>query len=139
VRSEGRPHRVLGERDRLIQVVLNLLSNALRYCPQDIGRVELALAGDGERVRLTVSDNGPGVPESERERIFERFRQLPRDRAAKGLGAGLGLAISRRIVEQHGGGIWVEDAAGGGACFVVELPSEAAALEVRTLAGRDSA
>lgn len=137
-RSQGPPYRVLGERDRLIQVVLNLLSNALRYCPEGSGRVELALAGAGGRVRLTVSDNGPGVPEAERERIFERFRQLPRDRAAKGLGAGLGLAISRRIVEQHGGGIWVEEASGGGACFVVELPTEAAMLEVRNSAGRES-
>lgn len=122
VRSDGSAATLLGDRDRLVQVVLNLLSNAIRYCPEGAGRVEVGLDRDGDSVHLSVRDNGPGVPESERERIFERFRQAHGAIRTPGGGAGLGLAISRRIVEQHGGEIWVEPAAGGGARFVVRLP-----------------
>jgi Na+/proline symporter/nitrogen-specific signal transduction histidine kinase len=120
--GEGAPI-VAGDRDRLMQVVLNLVSNALRHCPEQTGRVTLHAERVSTGVRFGVSDNGAGVPAAERERIFERFRQLPREGGVRVEGAGLGLAISRRIVEQHGGRIWVEEAAGGGAAFLVELPA----------------
>jgi signal transduction histidine kinase len=113
---------VAGDRDRLVQVVLNLLSNAIRHCPEGSGTVEVALESVDEAVRIEIRDNGPGVPAGERERIFERFRQVRGPDRTPGSGAGLGLAISRRIVEQHGGGIWVEAAPEGGARFVVRLP-----------------
>jgi signal transduction histidine kinase len=73
-------------------------------------------------IEIAVSDNGPGVPAEHRETIFERFRQLARPVDGTAQGTGLGLPICRRIVAQHGGRIWVEDAPGGGARFVVVLP-----------------
>lgn len=114
--------RVAGDRDRLIQVVINLLSNGLRHAAAHSGLVRVSLELQDSTVRLTVSDNGPGIPEEHREAVFERFRQLPRGGADRRQGAGLGLAISRRIVEQVGGRIWVESSELGGACFVVALP-----------------
>ncbi len=114
---------VAGDGDRLTQVVINLLSNGLRHAAADSGRVRVSLERRAGIVRLAVADNGPGIPDGFREAIFERFRQLPRGSADRRQGAGLGLAISRKIVEQHGGRIWAEAAVLGGACFVVELPT----------------
>ena len=115
--------RISGDGDRLTQVVINLLSNGLRHAAADSGRVRVSLERRQDIVRLAVADNGPGIPEELREAIFERFRQLPRGSADRRQGAGLGLAISRKIVEQHGGRIWAEAAVIGGARFVVELPA----------------
>jgi signal transduction histidine kinase len=117
--------RVAGDGDRLIQVVINLLSNGLRHASPESGRVIVSLERRDGAVRLAVADNGPGIPEAYRETVFERFRQVPRGGADSRHGAGLGLAISRKIVEQHGGRIWAEAAALGGARFVVELPAAA--------------
>jgi signal transduction histidine kinase len=83
--------------------------------------VTLALAGDGEHVDLIVADNGPGIQVADREIVFERFRQVGDMLTDKPDGAGLGLAICRRIVVQHGGRIWVEGEAGKGAVFKVRL------------------
>jgi signal transduction histidine kinase len=120
------PHslpRLAGDGDRLTQVVINLLSNGLRHAAAGSGLVRVGLEHDGSAFRLTVADNGPGVPDGFREAIFERFRQLPRGSADRRQGAGLGLAISRKIIEQHGGRIWAEAGPLGGACFVIELPA----------------
>ncbi|MBZ4418382.1 PAS domain-containing sensor histidine kinase [Myxococcus sp. RHSTA-1-4] len=103
---------------RMEQVVSNLLSNALRYGAGSPVRV--SLTRHGGLTRLRVADSGPGVPEKEREHIFERFSQ-GHNAPHKG-GLGLGLYIVRQIVEAHGGHIRVEEAPGGGAAFVVELP-----------------
>ncbi len=117
--------RVAGDRDRLIQVVINLLSNGLRHAAAEGGRVLVRLEPRAGAVRLEVTDNGSGIPADFLESVFERFRQLPRHGAERRNGTGLGLAISRKIVEQHGGRIWAETAAPGGASFVVELPAAA--------------
>jgi two-component system sensor histidine kinase CiaH len=112
---------VSGDRDRLTQLVLILVDNALDHAPAET-TVRVAVRPGGRRVELTVSDQGPGVPAAERDRVFEPFTRLPgvqRDRAA---GTGLGLAIARRIVVAHEGTIVVDDAPGGGARFVVSLP-----------------
>ena len=103
------------------QVLLNLLDNATKYGPagQTI-RVGLALAGD--RVRLWVEDEGPGVPEQERERVWKPFARLDRDVDGSVAGSGIGLSVVRDIVRQHGGSARIESAAGGSARFVVELP-----------------
>jgi signal transduction histidine kinase len=101
-------------------VVDNLIRNAIDHSPKG-GRVTLAL---GPNARITVDDNGPGIPPDQRTRIFEPFaRGVHRntDRAA-GTGTGLGLAICKRIVDGHRGTIRVEDRPGGGSRFVVELP-----------------
>ena len=121
-RRGGDPLALHGDRDRLIQVVVNLLSNAVKFCPPAGGRVVVAAKRRAAgRIEISVSDNGPGVPAADRETIFERFRQLSRPAGAPA-GTGLGLPICRRIVAQHGGRIWVEDAAAGGARFVVLVP-----------------
>jgi len=116
--------------DRLMQVLINLMSNAAKFVPPDGGRVEVALRAEEGRVVVTVRDNGPGVPVEQRALVFEKFRQGG-DAANRPQGTGLGLPISRRIVEHFGGRIWLESEPGRGACFGFELPLHrtAAALE----------
>ncbi|HKV08013.1 MAG TPA: sensor histidine kinase [Thermoanaerobaculia bacterium] len=128
-RHGDEPLPVHGDRDRMIQVALNLLSNAIKFCPPEHGRVVVEARQDDGHVRIAVTDNGPGVPAEHRETIFERFRQLARPVDGTAQGTGLGLPICRRIVAQHGGRVWVEDAPGGGARFVVVLPAASGGTE----------
>ena len=107
-----------GDAERVQQVVMNLVENALRFSPRP-GVVTVAARPEGSSVRIEVVDAGPGIPVSERERVFERFHRA--DTARTGDGAGLGLAIARWIVDLHGGSIRVED--GKGCRMVVELPA----------------
>ncbi len=107
--------------DRLTQVVLNLLSNAAKFVPAQGGRVDVDLAPLADRVRVTIADNGPGVPASEQTLIFEKFHQ-GQDGGYRPQGTGLGLPISRQIVEHFGGHIWVDALTPSGASFVFELP-----------------
>ncbi|NNF39241.1 MAG: PAS domain-containing protein [Gemmatimonadetes bacterium] len=109
------------DRDRMLQVLGNLLGNALRHTPQG-GRidVEAARTDDGDGVRLAVRDTGPGIPEEDQAHLFDRFWR--RDRAARS-GAGLGLAIVKGIVEAHGGHVTVESVEGEGSCFAVITPT----------------
>jgi signal transduction histidine kinase len=104
----------------LRQVLLNLLDNATKYGPRE-QVVRVCLESSGGMVKITVEDQGPGVPPPERKVIFQRFRRLERDRRSSVAGAGIGLAVVRELVESHGGRTRVEEAAGGGARFVVEL------------------
>ncbi len=114
--------RIDGDRDRLTQVVRNLLVNAERHADLLV-RLELDLAG-GAAV-LVVSDDGPGIPAADRERVFERFTRLDEARSRGRGGAGLGLAIARQIVEAHGGTITIADQGHGpGARVVVSLPTD---------------
>ncbi|MFI6451354.1 DUF4153 domain-containing protein [Streptosporangium amethystogenes] len=110
---------VRADPDLLAQVLANLLDNAVRHSP-DGGTVVLAAAAGGEGVRLRVSDQGPGIAAEDRARAFERFSRLDAGRAADDGGAGLGLAITKEIVELHGGSIHVED--GPGCHIVTDLP-----------------
>lgn len=112
--------RVWGNVGELTSVVRNLTDNAARHARS---AVRLSLREEGPWVVLRVADDGEGVPPADRERIFQRFARLEEGRSRDGGGAGLGLALSRRIVEHHGGRIHVEDAADSGAVFVVALPS----------------
>jgi len=113
--------------DRIIQVVLNLLSNAAKFCEPGKGRVELGLTEDGGFLRVDVRDNGPGVDARDREVIFDKFRQAAHSPAGA-QGSGLGLHICRRIVEHFGGRIWVSSVAGHGSCFSFTLPRADATL-----------
>ncbi len=113
---------------RIRQVIDNLLSNAIKYNEVG-GRVEVSLTNDGTHVWLHVSDNGPGIPDSELPRLFERFFRSARVRKSTTHGSGLGLAISREIVRAHAGEISVRTTPGGGATFVVRLPASTAEEE----------
>jgi signal transduction histidine kinase len=111
---------VTGSRSQLARVLGNLLDNAQRHARE---QVLVRVRGTQGWAVLTVADDGPGVPEGERERVFERFVRLDDARARDDGGAGLGLAIVREIVARHGGTITLGEAAGGGALFTVRLPS----------------
>lgn len=104
------PARVRGDRDQLFQLVVNLIDNALKYVP-DHGAIDVALAVEGARVQLDIADNGPGIPEAERERVFDRFQRLEAHRGSPGVG--LGLSLVRAIVRHHGGVIHLLDNAPG--------------------------
>jgi signal transduction histidine kinase len=107
---------ILADAQRLTQALIQLVANAVRHTREgDTIEVGSVLAGD--RVRLWVSDSGPGVPPADRNRVFERFVRL-----GPSPGSGLGLAIVRGIAEAHDGTVYVTDARQGGACFVIELP-----------------
>lgn len=108
------------DKDRMIQVLSILLDNALSYTPAP-GRIRLGLQLGKNSLRVTVSDTGPGVPDSEKTRIFERFHRGEEARSHRAH-FGLGLCIAAEIVKLHKGKLWVEDAQGGGAEFIVELP-----------------
>jgi Na+/proline symporter/nitrogen-specific signal transduction histidine kinase len=113
---------IRADRDRLIQVVLNLLSNAVKFVPAGSGRVEVRLAADEQEIRVDVQDNGPGIGPSDQQLIFEKFRQAGSAMTDKPAGTGLGLPISRQIVEHFGGRLWVESQPGRGATFSFTLP-----------------
>ena len=115
------PAMVSGDRDRLVQLLLILLDNAFDHSPPG-GTVTVDVHRSGPNVHLTVADEGPGIPPTERERVFEPFTRLPGVRRERSGGTGLGLAIARRIATAHHGSIHVADAAGGGAAFVLTLP-----------------
>ena len=102
------PLALRADRERLLEVLSNLLDNALRASPPD-GAVTLHARGEGDDVRIEVSDEGAGILPSERDRIFERFYTGDAARAAGATGTGLGLAIARHIVRRLGGRIWVAD------------------------------
>jgi signal transduction histidine kinase len=115
---------VMGNADEsaMKQVITNLLDNAVKYGPEG-QTVKVSLVADNGHVRLTVDDEGPGIPVADRETIFTKFYRLDRDAGSHKAGSGIGLAVVRDIVERHEGKCWVERAPGGGARFVVEVPA----------------
>jgi signal transduction histidine kinase len=108
--------------DAFRQVLLNLLDNAVKYGPRG-QELRVELERDGARLRLSVDDEGPGVPVRARRRVFDRFQRLERDRRSAVAGTGIGLAVVRDLALRHGGRASVEDGSRGGARFVVELPA----------------
>jgi two-component system phosphate regulon sensor histidine kinase PhoR len=111
---------VLADRQRLEQVLVNLLDNAVKYTPAG-GRVTLAAAAGDQLVTVSVRDTGPGIPLQEQARIFERFYRVDAGRSRDQGGTGLGLAIVKHIVQLHGGAVGVESVPGQGACFTFTL------------------
>jgi signal transduction histidine kinase len=133
------------DRDRMIQVIENLLENAIRFSPRR-GKISLRVAAadhlggaavasgrpaaaNGHWVGMELADQGPGVPDHEKERIFDRFFRVEQERQRTSGGVGLGLAICREIVAAHGGAIWVADGVEGGSVFSFILPRSAARAE----------
>ena len=104
------------------RVVDNLVSNAISYAPMG-GVVDVAVSRRDEGIELTVSDNGPGVPEELREKVFEKYAQVETRRSGIEANRGLGLTFSRLAVEAQGGTIWIESSPSGGACFRTLVPA----------------
>jgi signal transduction histidine kinase len=109
------------EPDRIRQILVNLLTNAHEYCPEGAA-IGIAARALGAEVEISVSDNGPGIPAEQLERIFERFTRGDAGLTQRVGGTGLGLAISKSLVELHGGSIAAESMPGEGATFRVRLP-----------------
>ncbi|UUU33708.1 SpoIIE family protein phosphatase [Streptomyces sp. CA-210063] len=114
------PQPVCVDREMYEKIVLNLLSNALKFTPSGGARVVLSAVGD--RARLTVSDTGIGVPEEELPRLFERFHRVHGAPARTHEGSGIGLALVKDLVQQHGGTVTADSRPGGGTTFTVEIP-----------------
>jgi signal transduction histidine kinase len=114
--------KILADHDRLIQVMLNLLSNAVKFLPPGAGCVRVGLCAVGDGVEVHVADNGPGIRAQDQQIIFEKFRQVGDSMTEKPAGTGLGLPISRRIIEHFGGRLWVDSKPGEGATFRFFLP-----------------
>ena len=110
-----------GDQRKIKQVLLNLLSNAVKFTPEG-GRVEVRAHRFDGRVEISVSDTGIGIAAEDHETVFEEFRQVGTDYAKKHEGTGLGLTLSRKFVELHGGRIWVKSAPGEGSTFAFTLP-----------------
>jgi PAS domain S-box-containing protein len=112
---------VMADRDRLVQVLLNLIGNAVKFTAS--GWVRLSAAAVGGEVRISVADSGPGIAAKDLETIFEKFKQAGDTLTEKPKGTGLGLPICRQIVERHGGRIWAESVPGQGSVFRFTLPA----------------
>jgi signal transduction histidine kinase len=119
------PHAVppvAADPDRLMQVMLNLLSNATKFCDSSHGLVDVCLREQSDALRVDVRDNGPGIAPANQRIIFDKFRQVGDTLTEKPQGTGLGLPISRQIITRLGGNLWLESTPGHGATFSFTLP-----------------
>ncbi|MGQ0545515.1 MAG: GAF domain-containing protein, partial [Betaproteobacteria bacterium] len=118
---DGRLGELRADERKFKQIVLNLLSNAVKFTP-DGGRVDVRAKLDTDKVEIAVKDTGIGIAPEDHAAVFEEFKQVGRDITRKGEGTGLGLALTKRFVELHGGSIALESALGKGSTFVIQLP-----------------
>lgn len=115
------PVNISLDRDRISQVFVNLVSNAVKYSPEE-KPIEVCIHQEREDVRIQVRDHGKGIRKDQQKHIFETFYRTPDAQSSTKQGLGLGLAISKEIVERHAGQIWCESEHGAGSTFIVELP-----------------
>ena len=120
---------IVADRDRLMQVMLNLLSNAAKFCKRPGGRVSIGLERQDGFLRVDVTDNGIGISDSDKEVIFEKFRQVGDTLTNRPQGTGLGLPICRQIINHFGGRLWVQSRPGEGATFSFTLPFNRAPVQ----------
>lgn len=113
--------RVMGDEERLIQVMINLISNAIKFTPKG-GKISIRAKPKGEKLLVQVVDNGAGIPAEALPQLFQRFYQVDNSATRQVGGSGLGLYITKQIVEAHGGRIWVESRLGAGSCFSFTIP-----------------
>lgn len=112
---------ILADRERVVQVMVNIVSNAIKYTP-DGGTIVLSAGTNGERVWLQVDDNGIGIPQGDRDRIFERFYRVDKARSRQSGGTGLGLSIAKEIMNLHHGDLYLVEKDGPGLAIRMELP-----------------
>ncbi|MGZ6368134.1 MAG: sensor histidine kinase, partial [Ktedonobacteraceae bacterium] len=103
------------------QVLTNLIENAVRYTPSD-SPINVGVQDQGDHMVISVADRGPGIPPADLERVFDKFYRVLGRAAERPAGSGLGLAVSKGLVEAHGGHIWAENREGGGSVFRFTLP-----------------
>ena len=118
------PLTVWADRDRIAQVLTNLIGNAIKFTPPQGRVVVSAHMNGGAWAQVSIADTGPGIPPEEVRKIFDEFYQVTRPGKQKSQGVGLGLAISKKLVEMHGGKIWVESEIGKGSMFHFTLPTQ---------------
>ncbi len=120
------PHPVMVSVDfeKMAQVLTNLLDNAVKFVPECGGKISVEVSDRVDSVRISIRDNGPGIPPEDRQRIFDRFEQVEKNHKVGQSGTGLGLAICKELVYLHGGRISVENNPDGGAHFMVSLPKQ---------------
>ncbi|MCB0739765.1 MAG: response regulator, partial [Chitinophagaceae bacterium] len=111
---------ILGDRDKLIQVMVNLISNAVKFTPE--GKVSLSVYEQDQEIHVSVADTGIGIAEADHAAVFEQFKQVGDTLTDKPKGTGLGLPICKEIIEHHGGRIWMESELGKGSIFYFALP-----------------
>jgi signal transduction histidine kinase len=113
---------VAADERKFKQILLNLLTNAVKFTP-DGGRVDVSARRDGDNIVVAVHDTGIGIAPEDQAAVFEEFRQVGRDYTNKQEGTGLGLALTRKFVELHGGRIWLESEPGKGSTFTFTIPA----------------
>ncbi len=117
------PKIIRGDRDQLMQVMTNLISNAIKFCDRNNGKIIIKLTTENDILRVDVADNGSGIHKKDQDIIFEKFRQANTESKGRPSGTGLGLTITKQIVELHHGRIWVESTPGKGSIFSFTLPT----------------
>ena len=120
ISTEENLPQILGDKDRLIQVVINLISNAVKFTPQ--GFIACKAVKNRDEIVISILDSGTGIAREDQSKVFEKFKQVGDTLTDKPKGTGLGLPISKQIVEHHGGRIWVESEIGKGSVFSFSLP-----------------
>jgi len=121
--------RIKGDKNKLLQVVLNLLSNSIKFTSQ--GKITAGVENMQDSVRVFVTDTGEGIYPEEKDKIFDEFYRIGDDLAGRPKGSGLGLSISKKIIEAHEGGIWVESELGKGSTFFFTIPKETAPYKIK--------
>ena len=110
------------DEDRILQVLTNLISNSIKFCQPETGKIEIDYKLGNAVVEISVTDNGKGIPEEDHEFIFDKFYQSKHQNTRKPQGSGLGLAITKQIVDKHNGEIWAKKGVKNGATFVFTIP-----------------
>ena len=108
--------------EKITRVINNIIENATKFVPESTGKIAVRIEDKGERLCISVEDNGPGIHGDDKEKVFDQFVQVEKHIGPGKHGTGLGLAICRDLIQLHSGRIWIEDNAGGGAIFRILLP-----------------
>lgn len=122
---------IQGDRDQLMQAMVNLISNAVKFCDSDRGRIEIQLGATTDRIVVSVTDNGIGISKIDQKKIFNKFQQVVNPTLGRPPGTGLGLSITRQIIQHHHGKLWVKSTPGEGATFYFTLPRSEVTVQDR--------